>query len=269
MKDKIKNKIKNHCIYWIIISTVLSLVSFVSVVFIICYISRFYINTLCCISDNIIISSFGIIVTLLVGWNIYKGIDIDKRIKDEIKSQNKSIRETDIKTKELINEYNKKIEDIEDNFDKEIREIKEHNEEILNKLLSNSCQFTARIYRDSKINNNNDLKLAFYYYQQAIIYCSKIHDFDTVFANRLLSEMRMMLKDPQVQRDNNNNIIEQNIKPFIMKININEYIVFTQAINIFESKQDIEKDYLEIIKKFSEEVFKLSIKNNSTSNQSS
>jgi hypothetical protein len=67
----------------------------------------------CCNSDSIVVAAFGILVTLLVGWQIYKTVDVDRRIDERIKKQDTKIennaKDVEIKTKELEKDYNIKF----------------------------------------------------------------------------------------------------------------------------------------------------------------
>ena len=64
-------------------------------------------------SNSIIISVFGIIVALLVGWNIYRWIDLDKTIRESLKKGeedfNKIKGEYDTKVEEIKKLINEKI----------------------------------------------------------------------------------------------------------------------------------------------------------------
>jgi hypothetical protein len=46
----------------------------------------------CCNSDSIVVAAFGILVTLLVGWQIYKTVDVDKKIEDKLEKQGKKVK---------------------------------------------------------------------------------------------------------------------------------------------------------------------------------
>jgi hypothetical protein len=67
----------------------------------------------CCGSDSIVVASFGVIVTFLVGWDIYKVIDINKRMDTSEKKANDQ-------TEDMKDEFDKKAKELEDIFDKKI-----------------------------------------------------------------------------------------------------------------------------------------------------
>jgi hypothetical protein len=47
---------------------------------------------LCNPADGIVVGAFGVIVTLLIGWNIYKAINIDKTIESQIKKSEDGLK---------------------------------------------------------------------------------------------------------------------------------------------------------------------------------
>lgn len=138
------------------------------------------------------------------------------------------------------------VKEIEEKFDKKTRNLEEQNKDILNNSIARSTLTTARIYRDSK-----DIKLAFYYYQQTIIYCSEIATNDINFDNRVLYEMWLLLKN----EDNSE------IEPFVTLINKTEYKQFINALDKLKSRDYINMDYINKIKSFANKVFNKSFTN--------
>jgi len=146
------------------------------------------------------------------------------------------------------------VSDIKYEFDKRVDKIKEEltslNNDKLNESLSNSNLLSARIFRDSKENNKN-IELAFYYYQRAIVYCSKINNIDISFSNKIIREARIMLK----KSDGND------IEPFVALINKSEYEDFYKAIVTLKNKDNIDIEHLEIIKNFALKVYEQNANN--------
>jgi hypothetical protein len=80
-KDSQASEVQNNsCNIWIIISMVLSAAAFLSVLLARCcdYNTNVYYD-----SNSAIVGAFGVIVTLLVGWDIYKVIDINKKMDEK------------------------------------------------------------------------------------------------------------------------------------------------------------------------------------------
>jgi hypothetical protein len=102
-----------------IISMVLSVAAFLSALFITHYCS--YNTNACCDSNSVIVGAFGVIVTLLVGWQIYKTVDIDKKINKKIEGQDTRIESTEgsitTKAEELRSGFRKDIEQLKETID--------------------------------------------------------------------------------------------------------------------------------------------------------
>ena len=83
----------NWLSFLVIASTILSLVAFcISVYTIYCCCCCRSASNICCNSDSIVVGAFGVIVTILIGWNIYKGINIDNKIDGNLYNKTEEIK---------------------------------------------------------------------------------------------------------------------------------------------------------------------------------
>lgn len=155
IKSKLESIKNNGLIFILSFSTILSTVALVvSVHTLYCGCVN---GNVCCNSDSIVVAAFGVIVTLLVGWDIYKVIDLNKKIDERLVSQNTEIESgkkyVDEKTKEVEGEFNKTIATVKSELNIKISETKESK----NKLRS-EFDILLRGKELSIKKNINDLK---------------------------------------------------------------------------------------------------------------
>ena len=77
-KKEVKGSFENRI--WVYISLTLSIVAFVIAIYILYCNKEFYEqNEFTYNPDSVVVGAFGLIVTLLVGWQIYKSVEVDIR----------------------------------------------------------------------------------------------------------------------------------------------------------------------------------------------
>jgi hypothetical protein len=96
--------------------------------------------------DSIVVSSFSILVTLLVGWQIYKTIDVDKKIGEKMSKQDGIINTFEVQIKEDIN---KKVKEVNDDF----TSYESRNKEILDELKLEILDMKNKIKNKSDMEN--------------------------------------------------------------------------------------------------------------------
>jgi hypothetical protein len=119
VSDKISQFKSNAYVITAACTIILSLSAFLISVYLI-YCCGYCRREPCCNSDSIVVAAFGVLVTLLVGWQIYKTVDVDKKIDGRLSEQDGIINTFEVQIKEDIN---KKVKEVKDEFDRQLKGI--------------------------------------------------------------------------------------------------------------------------------------------------
>ncbi len=180
---------------------------------------------------SLVLAFVGILATFIVVGNYAQVKDIEKKFDDKVKDIDKKTSGQD-----------NKIENISNTINLEINAIKKDIQNTTNKAMSTSNLYTARTFRDSEPPN---IILAFYYYKQSLVFASLMYEIDSDLINRIIRELRILLKKPDGSG---------NIEPFVTLINIREEHLFQEAIKRIKGINEIKLEWIEIIENFNKSV---------------
>jgi hypothetical protein len=177
----------------------------------------------CCNSDSIVVGAFGVIVTLLVGWDIYKMIDLNKKIENSLNGQDAKIEniktQLDNKTQEIERRIEAKTAELEKRVDEQIN-IRSHEVDYIN---------TFRLMNVLSQENPYDMKV------KCLTFClSDMNKLDRVKNSTILEEVRKAHED-NVFNNASINILKTFISELSKALN-NDSVLLNDITSIYNKK---------------------------------